>query len=108
MGAGFFKEGEQGIGIKVFSFPHGDEVLVAEFGGVPVGLEVVLVVFVSFYIEITRVPLALFGDGVDAPVEVDAEFGIAKPVRAIVLRERFNGGFEFFLSWALCAGDLRE
>ena len=66
--------------------------MIAELGRVAVSLDV-MHVLATFYIllsvHIARVPLvAECGDGIDAPVEVDAELGVAKPVRrGVVLPE---------------------
>ena len=62
---------------------------------VAIGFEVMLVFGGALEIKLPGIPLASFGHGVNAPVEVDSEFCVAEPFGALVALERFDGGFEF-------------
>ena len=46
--AGFFEESEQGVGVEFFGFPKGDKIGVSKFGRMPIGFDVVVVIFISF------------------------------------------------------------
>jgi hypothetical protein len=83
-GTGFFVETDEVVWIELFSFPRGDDVFVAKLCGVAVVFEVVLILFVALEVKVPRIPVAVFGGGLRAPMGPDAQFGVAEPVRASV------------------------
>src|ERR687897_743771 len=65
-----------------------DEILVAELVLLTVGRPVVLELRSALLIHPARVPLiAEGGDGVDTPVNEDAELGVAKPAGRLIGRQ---------------------
>ncbi len=83
--AGIVKELCPRIRIEVLGGEFGDQVLVAEAGLRAVGGDVVGEVRHVLLIHVARVPLAAeAGHGVHAPMDEDAELGIAKPFRRLI------------------------
>ena len=69
-------------GVEFLGLEKRDEVLVAEFGLRPIGLQVVFVLGRILDIHLARIPFAAEGgDGIDAPVDEDAELGVEIPFR---------------------------
>ena len=91
---GFLVELHEAIGIPLLGLPQRDDVLVAELGRVAVMLEVILVVAAALLVDAAGVPVAIHRHGLRTPVGPDAELGVAEPVRALVLLERFHRGLE--------------
>ena len=56
--------------------------------------EVVLELAVAWPIHVPGIPITLLRYTLHDPVRPDAELGIAKPLRAAILLERFPGGLE--------------
>jgi len=93
--AGLGEEVDPGVGVEFFGFEHGDEVFVAKFCLRAVGGDVVLEGGVAGDVHVARVPLiSECRNGVDAPVEEDAELGVAEPVGGSVLGEGVPVGVE--------------
>ena len=91
--AGVDKEIEPGIGIEVLGAKHGDEVLVAEFRLRAVGFNVVPEGGGAFHIHVARIPLVSeCRNRIDAPVDEDAELGVAKPIGNAIGGERIPVG----------------
>ena len=51
----------------------------------------VVLILIYSLVESAGIPFALFGDR-STPMEVDAEFGISKPIGTIILPERLYSG----------------
>ena len=87
-GTGLLEEVEPGVWVEVLGFEHGDEVFVAEGGLGAVGGDLVFVGGVAGDVHVAGVPLVSeCRNGVDAPVEEDAELGVLKPGGGTVLGE---------------------
>src|ERR1039457_6324183 len=63
-------------------------IFVSELRRVPVLLNVIVILTRALNVHIPRVPVALLGDTLWAPMRPDAEFRISKPVRAVIGLER--------------------
>ncbi len=94
LGAGFLKERHPRLGIPLFRLEHRDEVLITELGRMSPMLDVMLEEVgplpIDEFVQVhkPRVPFVLEGrDGIDAPVDEDAELGILEPRRYRVLRQ---------------------
>mgnify|MGYP000344961181 CR=1 FL=1 len=91
-GAGLLEEGRPPIGIKSFTPEEGNEVLVAELRLGTVGGPVVGELARAGPVHVARVPLvAKGGNGVDAPVDEDAELGVEVPLGNGVALQRLPG-----------------
>jgi len=87
------EEIEPHIRVEVLRAEHRDEVFVAELRLWAVSGNVVLKRRAAGDIHVARVPLVSeCRNGVDAPVNEDAELGITEPAGRAVLRERTPGG----------------
>ena len=76
-------------GIEGLGLQHRDEVLVAKPVLRPVGLDVMLKGRIAFRVHVAGVPLTAKGrDGVDAPMDEDAELGICIPLRDFEILQR--------------------
>src|SRR5882757_8014670 len=85
----FFEEICPSLGIIFLGFEHGDEIFIAELRQWPIGAYVMLVDLRPLEIHLAGIPLAAkCGNGIDAPVNEDAEFRIPVPVGLFVLGER--------------------
>src|SRR3984885_6214426 len=83
--AGIMKELCPGVGIEVLRGELGNQILVAELRFRTVGGNVMREIRRAMLVHVARVPLAAkAGDGVDTPVNEDAELRIAKPLRRLV------------------------
>ena len=63
-------------------------ILVSELGRVPVLLDVIVILTRALYVHIARVPVALLGDTLWAPMRPNAKFRISKPIRAVIGLQR--------------------
>jgi hypothetical protein len=82
--AGFDVEVHEVFGIPAGGFELGDEVFVADFGGVAVGLDVVVVLSGALHVHVAGVPVAVFDGGLRSPVGPDAELGVGEPGREAI------------------------
>jgi hypothetical protein len=85
--SGFLVEAHEIIRIEITGIPRGDNVFKAEFGGMAVVSNVVLVLFGALNVYIARIPVASLGCGLGSPVGPNAELGIAKPSRHLIFFE---------------------
>ncbi len=93
--AGAGEEIDPFVGVEFFGAEHGDEVFVAEFGEWAVGGDLVLVGGAAGDVDVAGVPLVgEGGDGVDAPVDEDAELGVLEPGGSAVGGEGVPVGVE--------------
>jgi len=93
--AGVVEEGGPGVRVKVLGFEFGNEVLVAEGGLGTVGGDVMLELGRVLDVHVAGVPLvAEAGDGVEAPVDEDAELGVLIPGGDLVVLEGAPVGAE--------------
>ncbi len=93
--AGLREEIEPRIGVEMLRAKHGDEVLIAEFRLRPVGCDVVFERGSALHIHVARVPfVSECRNGIHAPVDEDAELGVAKPVGYAIAGERIPIGAE--------------
>src|SRR6202020_1728484 len=92
-GSGAGEETDPGAGVESLGFELRDEVFVAELRLGAVGGYVMLEGGVAGDIHVARIPLVgEGGDGVNAPVDEDAELGVAEPVGGLIAGERAPGG----------------
>src|ERR1019366_3009308 len=63
-------------------------ILVSELRRVPVLLDVIVILTRALYVHVPRIPVALFGDALRAPMRPNAEFRISKPIRAVIGLQR--------------------
>src|SRR5215469_8616127 len=86
--AGFDEQIEPCIGIEVLRAEKRDEVLVAELCEWAVGCDLMLVRWIAWDIHVAGIPfVSECRNRIDAPVQEDAELGIAKPRRGLIRRE---------------------
>jgi hypothetical protein len=93
-GAGLLVELHQVAGIELVALPQPADVLVAEFGGVAVGRNVVLVLRAVLYVDVAGVPVAELRGRLRPPVCPHAELGVAEPLGHAVILQRFGGSVE--------------
>src|ERR1700732_3504759 len=88
-----FEKPYPGFWIVVFRCEHGNEILVAEFNGWPVGGNVVPVFLGIHDVHLSRVLLAAkCRNRVKTPVDENAELGILVPVGNLIARQRLPLG----------------
>src|ERR1700721_1201057 len=76
------------MGIEVLTTKERDEVLVAKSSLRAVRGNVMKERGVALLIHVARIPfVGEGGNGIDSPVEKDAELGVAKPIRGLVAGE---------------------
>ena len=93
--AGFGEEIEPRIGVEVLRAEHGDEILIAEFGLRPVGCNVVFERSIARDVHVARIPfVSECRNGINAPVDENAELGIAKPLGYAIAGKRIPIGAE--------------
>src|SRR5271157_1719228 len=63
-------------------------VLVSELRRVPVSLDMILILRRALYVHVPRVPVALLGDTLWAPMRPNPKLRIPKPIRAMIGLER--------------------
>jgi len=85
--ARFFIASHQLIGFPVQQSPLRAKLLVAEFRGVSVVLAVKLVLRLAGFVDIARVPVAIFGNALRAPMRPDAELRILIPLRRLIAKQ---------------------
>ena len=78
----------EGFRVKLFGFPGGDHVFIAHFGGMPVVLQVPLIGLRTLLVHLIGIAVIDPRHRRRPPVRPDAEFGVAKPVRRLILLER--------------------
>src|ERR1035437_7848617 len=92
LGPGLLVQRHQRIRIELVAFPDPPaDVLVPEFRGVAVILEMILVSRIAFDVHALGVPVAELGGRFRSPVRPDPELGVAVPIRHLVILERFPG-----------------
>src|SRR5271157_809734 len=64
------------------------DILISELRGVAIVLDVILILTQTLDVHVPRVPVALLGDTLRAPVRPDAELCVPKPIRTAI---RFQG-----------------
>ncbi len=106
--AGAGEEVDPFVGVEFFGAEHGDEVFVAELGERAVGGDLMRVGGAAGDVDVAGVPLVgEGGDGVDAPVEEDAELGVLEPGGSAVGGEGVPVGVEgAALIFGFDGGDL--
>ncbi len=80
LGPGLHVQVHQMFRIPLVSLEQRDQVFVACFGGMPVGLEVVLVLGSPLDIHVPGEPVAVLDTRLRSPVRPDAELCVAEPV----------------------------
>jgi len=93
-GSGPFEQGDQFVRVEVLRLPHRDEIFVTEFGGMAVVLQVVFIFLTTLEIQFAGVPFAHLRNRVRSPVQIDAELGVAEPLRAAIISKRLDGELE--------------
>src|SRR5215467_4837444 len=95
-------------GLPVFRLPQVIHLHPANFGRMTVGLQMVVVLFVSLDVHTARVPIALFGNALRTPVVPYSKLSVPKPVRCSAAGERLPCWFEWTGSDPNVAGFLSE
>jgi hypothetical protein len=83
------------VGLKLFSLPETDQILVAEPGRMPVMTQMVKVLIASFQIHVPGIPIPVHGDALRPPVAPKTQLRVPKPIRALVSPQRFKIRFKF-------------
>ena len=106
-GAGLLVELDQVLGVELAPVPGQGDVLEADLGGMPVDLDVILVLRAVLHVHVARVPVAEFGGGLRSPVGPHAELVVAEPLGNAVLLERFGAVERAFRDFRNCVLRLR-
>jgi hypothetical protein len=91
--SGFDVEVHEVVGVPAGGFELRDEIFVADFGGMAVGFDVVVVLAGALDVHVAGVPVAVFDAGLRTPVGPDAELGVVEPGgEAIGLKRGWSAG----------------
>ena len=77
----------QPFGVKLFRFPQGTDVFIAEFGRMAIVAHMVFILLGALDVHVPGIPVAKHGDALGAPVAPDAEFGIPEPFGSRILAQ---------------------
>ena len=90
--AGLRKQLRPFIGIKILRPEHGNEVLVAEFRVLSIGLHMMLEFPRILYVHIAGIPFAAKArNAVDSPMDENAELGVSIPFRHLIAGQGLPG-----------------
>ena len=84
-GTGAFVEADQSFRIPILRLPQIVNFHEAEFGRMTIGLDVVIVNWITLDVHFARVPVTLFGHALRGPVRPHAELGIAIPFWNLII-----------------------
>ena len=82
------------LGFPFFRFPKRNDVLVPVGGRVTKAGQVVAIIVRTLLIHFAGIPVAFHRDRLRSPMRPDAKLGIAKPLRAGIVREGIHGAGE--------------
>src|SRR5580698_11003598 len=86
--AGLRVQIHQVLGVPLVALEQGDQVFVARLGRMPVGLEMVFILWSALDIHVAREPITILYAGLRSPMGPNAKLGIAEPLRNAVGVER--------------------
>src|SRR5271170_2367580 len=99
-GASLFKEGNPGVRAEVVGSEGGGKILVTEAIQRAEGGDVVLVLWPARQVHPVRVPLTgKGGNRIETPMEINAELGVAVPVRTRMLLQGVPAWLVGLLAW---------
>ena len=75
---------DERLGVPSFRFPEMADALLSELRWMAIMLHVILLLGLPLNVHIPRIPIALFGHALRAPVRPDSELCVAKPIGAAV------------------------
>ena len=90
----FLVECEQLVGVEIGGLPPVDDVLEADDGGMPVFLQMQVIVPITLFIHQVGIPVSMFGFALRAPVCPNAELRVPKPFGKLVTGQRTPLRFE--------------
>src|ERR1017187_4113508 len=94
LGPGFGVEANEFLGIPVFRPPGMTDVFIAKLRGVPISLDVVVVLRTALHIHAASIPIALLRNALRTPMSPHSELCVLKPFRVAVSLQRFPIGPE--------------
>lgn len=107
LGPGFGVEANEFLGIPAFRPPGMTDVFITKLRGVPISLEVVVLLRIALHIHAASTPIALFRNALRTPMNPHSELCVLKPFRVAVSLQRFPIGPEGTSNRAACKTAVR-